>query len=581
MPIQSSRAEDIEYDNEKLEEQYPDPDCWLVALDDWEIAVILSSLRYAHWTRRWRNLGSLTWDEIEAKITNLEYCLMAGCNVQNLIKTNLMMIAAMTGQSIDLDDIDDDYFTGEKDYTSTGLANRIGPEALHTAETSISYRLGVVSDFLVSISNRFTFDDKNITETLSEIAGGNVAEAIDHLAEQFIYRDGEEETDIAKYAKNLSETLSDLKYDLRYLLLVYNDKSISQIISELPIADITEAVNGLELVANCAPDVNCGSGEGGTQPPSEPGTEGGTPPTGWEEPPEVTDRKCKVANAIHENYVQWIERWDFYGVDNFSVITYTALFTLLGICVGEISTPVPLIDGLGGAVVGFFSGCALAILGGGFDLEQLLSAMDTYEQDLVCALYNATSATEAQEAYWQVLRDNGVTTGNIALLQAAMIVDIMNTLFFTPEGAKGAEIEAALENYTGGVDCDECNPVAFEFRYSEVLPGQHLVEGEMRVGSTFTAQNGVYVGLHSMLYLLNISGRCLKLTIDSVTENYTPRTGDYPAQWIDCENVTNYVQSGVSPVGMSFEIGPGSDLGVKGGPSANGTWDMTFTISEV
>lgn len=76
--------EDVEFNAEALAVQY-DNDCqWLVALSDWQISVILSALRYAEWQSRWQ-LGSHTWDEIEAQISQLEYCLMAGCNVGELL----------------------------------------------------------------------------------------------------------------------------------------------------------------------------------------------------------------------------------------------------------------------------------------------------------------------------------------------------------------------------------------------------------------------------------------------------------------------------------------------------------------
>ena len=118
--IEVSR-EDLVFDGEALLD-YEDGNCWLVALDDWEIAVILSSLRYAHWPRRWLNLGGLTWDEISAKVTMLEHCLMAGCNVQDLITTQRLLIGAITGTVVDLDEPLPE--TGTVDFTQSGLATK-------------------------------------------------------------------------------------------------------------------------------------------------------------------------------------------------------------------------------------------------------------------------------------------------------------------------------------------------------------------------------------------------------------------------------------------------------------------------
>jgi len=82
---QTTLFEDAQFNADELANQYDDECQWLVALSDWEITVILSSLRYAEWPSRWV-LGSHTWDEIEAKISGLEYCLMAGCNVEALLE---------------------------------------------------------------------------------------------------------------------------------------------------------------------------------------------------------------------------------------------------------------------------------------------------------------------------------------------------------------------------------------------------------------------------------------------------------------------------------------------------------------
>ena len=81
---QTTLFEDAQLDADKLANEYDDECQWLVALSDWEITVILSLLRYAEWPSRWV-LGSHSWDEISAKISGLEYCLMAGCNVSELI----------------------------------------------------------------------------------------------------------------------------------------------------------------------------------------------------------------------------------------------------------------------------------------------------------------------------------------------------------------------------------------------------------------------------------------------------------------------------------------------------------------
>jgi hypothetical protein len=89
--------EDVQFDAAFMEE-YFDSDCqWLVALNDWQLSVILSAVRYAHWPSRWVNYSD--WSEIFWKVQELEHCLMAGCNVGDLLDKFDLLIATFTGPS--------------------------------------------------------------------------------------------------------------------------------------------------------------------------------------------------------------------------------------------------------------------------------------------------------------------------------------------------------------------------------------------------------------------------------------------------------------------------------------------------
>lgn len=95
--------------------------CYLVALDEFDILVLLSVVRLAEWfNTRWVSGDK---DQVDAIITKLELCLMSGCNVQDLIQTQRMLIAAIVGQEID--------FTASPtlptsvDFTESGLGPRI------------------------------------------------------------------------------------------------------------------------------------------------------------------------------------------------------------------------------------------------------------------------------------------------------------------------------------------------------------------------------------------------------------------------------------------------------------------------
>jgi hypothetical protein len=91
-----------------LADVYPDQynDCFLVALDRRQLAVLSTLVQtFLPWYWLWNvnredEAGRSDYQDWKE---NLEYCLMAGCKVEDLIKTQRMMIAAMTGQSVDLD----------------------------------------------------------------------------------------------------------------------------------------------------------------------------------------------------------------------------------------------------------------------------------------------------------------------------------------------------------------------------------------------------------------------------------------------------------------------------------------------
>lgn len=115
--MQTSRMEDIQFDESSLA-NYGEICQYLIALTDWQITIILSLLRYAQWESRWANLQG-DFSRIIDKIALLEHCLMSGCKVEDLVKTNRMLVAAVTGQSVDLDS---DLPTGVVDFSAVGLS---------------------------------------------------------------------------------------------------------------------------------------------------------------------------------------------------------------------------------------------------------------------------------------------------------------------------------------------------------------------------------------------------------------------------------------------------------------------------
>jgi len=503
--IKSSTHEDLELDAQEMT-IFEEGDCWLVALDDWEISLILSSLRYAHWPRRWRNLGSHTWDEIEEKVCRLEYCLMAGCDISELL--------------------------GKFDTLNTNLGN---------------------------LSGKFTHDEKNIAQLVSELSTDgltvnteNLEEAIANLTEQFIFRSGEEETDITGYARLIWQVLDDMQFDLRNLLLVYGEKGLAQIISELPISGITEAVNGLELVANCAPDVNLScspdvtvisgaSGETGTVLPHDPGIIGGDPPAGYDSyAPEIVDEtRCKIANAIVDELVNVLQAlidgnvlWTVKvgGWVAAGIIALAYAFTAPGILVLGIAAK---------EVVGYITDFLKNLVQlEDSDLTELKNILSNNKQEFVCILYNAlddNSVLDVKADFDSALLDHEANTAERALMDAFLAVDVLNNLYWQPTWAlNGKTVEEWLDGYTGSVDCDACLPGIVYIRDGELVSGYLSSEFIARSVSTYVFNS---VWLQSIRLLPETSGQNILHTVSL----YLDTQATYFVEWIDQNNQYQYV----------------------------------------
>jgi hypothetical protein len=431
--IQSSRAEDLEFDGEVLETLFEDSDCWLVALDDWDISVILSSLRYAHWRKRWREdkdlKGSLTWDEIEEKLTQLEYCLMAGCNVSEL-----------------LDKFDD------------------------------------LNGYMLTLVGRFVSGENNITQ----------------------------------------------------------------------------AVENLELVANCAPDVNLscspdvivnvgGGGETvGTQPPSEPGEEGGTPPDGWTEPSEVDNRKCKVANNIWDKLYFILDQLDKDGFENIlSTLGVGVATSLVVAALSVASGPV----GWSLIVVGTVGSIILVFLAQSVDLDNLKDTMTNNKEDLICALYNSTDAQMAKDDFIQVLTDGGANSGQIALFQVILAFDVVNALFFARDDANGQAFEAELDGYTVSVECYICAACPTFTVALGTIVSQNATS--ITVDSE-TVGNSEYVSVY--IHRVPPAARCDEEMQITATANISSSRNDFWRIWDGAGNLTGQGNSSNMPVNVCGQV---------------------------
>lgn len=415
--IKSSTHEDLVFDGEAMSSIFEDTDCWLVALDDWEIAVILSSLRYAHWPRRWRNLGSHTWAEIEAKICGLEYCLMAGCNVGELL----------------------DKFDTLNETLLTLAGRFVTPEDKGIAE--------VVEDLELTCDTTVNFDTAAIVEAVEalELTCGDTEVNFDTAA--------------IVVAIEAQTTLQETR-------------SIAEVTAQnTNFSDLVEAVDGLELVANCAPDVNLScspdvtvisggaGGETGTTMPHDPGTIGEEPPTGYEPyAPEIVDETtCKIANAIVDEIRIALQAF----IDQNILNTIRAGAWFAALTIGYVLAGPIMILGLSLDVVGFITGILKSLVPlEDSDLTELINLLTDYEEEFVCILYNGQngdSVLDVKDAFNQALLAHEANTYQRALMDVFLAVDVLNNLYWQPTWAlNGKTVEEWLDGYEGSVGCGVC-----------------------------------------------------------------------------------------------------------------------------
>jgi hypothetical protein len=119
--LSESRTEALELSKADFE-QYSEICFRLYPLSDRMVALMMSCLRYAEWDARW-----VERDIDTGLVSDTERVLMSLC-LDDLVKTNMLLIGALTGQLVDLDTPLEDQLTGQWDFRTTGLANRLGPE---------------------------------------------------------------------------------------------------------------------------------------------------------------------------------------------------------------------------------------------------------------------------------------------------------------------------------------------------------------------------------------------------------------------------------------------------------------------
>ncbi len=161
----------LNLDWQALLDDYPDDinKCYLVALDGRQLSVIHDLLSVSKWYWLWNveQADTLNREAVLAFKYELEFCLMSGCSVQDLIKTQRMLVAALAGQSVDLESD----LPSAVDFTSIGISPRLGEidGALDTGNSQQDTNLGNIRSQMSSGQSQQHTDMQNINSRLAEI----------------------------------------------------------------------------------------------------------------------------------------------------------------------------------------------------------------------------------------------------------------------------------------------------------------------------------------------------------------------------------------------------------------------------
>lgn len=267
--------------------------------------------------------------------------------------------------------------------------------------------------------------------------------------------------------------------------------------------DLVEAINGLSAVISGSSTADCAC-QIGSDVETTDGEEGGDlpdPVSGVEyaEPSAIEDRKCLASNYVHQSVRDVVNELKLNRADQYAFAGLQFVLTLVSTVIGGlIAGPFGL---LAGAVVGEMLAMALGLFKASFSLTILLTAITADEETAVCVLYEATSASEARDAYLSVLDDEGATSVELEFVEHLLSNNVLNLLFFA-----WGDSEDVIADVTPEIDCAVCacdTPGSYDFAWGSVVVGTANVEGE-----DFTVRTEFDSTWHRIILTLTPAGGC-------------------------------------------------------------------------
>lgn len=223
-----------------------------------------------------------------------------------------------------------------------------------------------------------------------------------------------------------------------------------------------------EQLQNIATSISEAQGESssctiGSDVETSDGEEGGDLPDpvngiAYEEPSEITNRKCKAANYIHGSISDVVTELKLNRADQYGFAGLAFVLSLLSTVIGGL-----ILGPFGvllGAVVGSFLAMATLLFKASFSLTLLETAITGDEPGAICALYEATTASGARSDYLDILDDEGATSLEIEFVEHLLTNNLLNLLFFGWGDSEGVIDDATIIH-----DCSTCAGVVEQWLF--------------------------------------------------------------------------------------------------------------------
>ena len=164
-------------------------------------------------------------------------------------------------------------------------------------------------------------------------------------------------------------------------------------------------------------------------------------------------------------------------VDVVSTIVYGLTF-VIGVVTAAIGVAVAaVVGGLMVATAGSISVLAARLMAGGVDLGALEAALNTRRDNIICAMFEATSASEARDDIIAILEGEPLNANTIDAFSLLLNNTFLNVLWFDTEG-----LAAHLDGQTIYYDCSGCATLGPIIWYPTMLPGDAVAIGGGPIG---------------------------------------------------------------------------------------------------